>query len=236
MPDPKYYDPVKAHEYYMRTRELKGREPAKLKTDAKKDAFNYSKTQIDKAKKKRLEGLSEDRKKDVERLRNIAEMKRAAIRKQVEDLMNKLSAASDKRRQELSAERTKAMEQIVKRAQSRIDALPKAPKGLSKEAARKFAEDRAKKVAQIKGEATTARQKVAESNRAKRLDYSKGVATIKGAVRERGRNQNAMVSAELKQGIEKARNLYSKLKEEAIQKYKDELDQERTAISKSRNI
>lgn len=40
-----YYDPVKAHEYYMRTRELKGRKKAQL-NDEGKEVFSYAEKQI----------------------------------------------------------------------------------------------------------------------------------------------------------------------------------------------
>lgn len=63
-----YYDPAKAHEYYLRTRELKGRQKGvddpktkgrnkktglgALKTKGKKEAWAYTQKQIAKAKKK----------------------------------------------------------------------------------------------------------------------------------------------------------------------------------------
>lgn len=38
-----YYDPVKAHEYYMRTRELKGRRSATKLNDEGKKVWAYTK-------------------------------------------------------------------------------------------------------------------------------------------------------------------------------------------------
>ena len=47
----KYYDPVKAHEYYMRTRELKNkREAESLKTTKQREIWQVSKDSIAKAK------------------------------------------------------------------------------------------------------------------------------------------------------------------------------------------
>ena len=46
-----YYDPQKAHEYYMRTRELKGRRSATKLSDEGKKAWSYTKNEI-KAEKK----------------------------------------------------------------------------------------------------------------------------------------------------------------------------------------
>jgi len=42
------YDPVKAHEYYLRTRELKGRRSvSQLRGKSKKEGWLYTKNQID---------------------------------------------------------------------------------------------------------------------------------------------------------------------------------------------
>lgn len=48
-----YYDPVKAHEYYMRTRELKGRSTTSLNDEGKK-VWSYTKNNIKTEKKLRL--------------------------------------------------------------------------------------------------------------------------------------------------------------------------------------
>ena len=41
-----YYDPVKAHEYYMRTRELKGRRSTMKLNDEGKNVWAYTKNEI----------------------------------------------------------------------------------------------------------------------------------------------------------------------------------------------
>lgn len=49
-----YYDPKKAHEYYMRTRELKGRSTSSLNDEGKK-AARYVKNQLTEERKKKIE-------------------------------------------------------------------------------------------------------------------------------------------------------------------------------------
>lgn len=49
-----YYDPAKAREYYLRNRELKGRQSTKGMSDTQKEALGYSKHQIGEAKKSEL--------------------------------------------------------------------------------------------------------------------------------------------------------------------------------------
>ena len=48
-----YYDPVKAHEYYMRTRELKGRRSATKLNDEGKKVWAYTKNEISSKKKEK---------------------------------------------------------------------------------------------------------------------------------------------------------------------------------------
>lgn len=48
-----YYDPVKAHEYYMRTRELKGRRSTTKLNDEGKEIWAYTKNEITSEKKEK---------------------------------------------------------------------------------------------------------------------------------------------------------------------------------------
>lgn len=49
-----YYDPVKAHEYYMRTRELKGRRSTTKLNDEGKEIWAYTKNEITSEKKEKV--------------------------------------------------------------------------------------------------------------------------------------------------------------------------------------
>lgn len=46
-----YYDPVKAHEYYMANRELKGRRSTSSLDDTGKEIWSYTKSKITEEKK-----------------------------------------------------------------------------------------------------------------------------------------------------------------------------------------
>lgn len=69
-----YYDPVKAHEYYMRTRELKGRKSTKGLNEAGKNAAEYVKTQVDAERKQKLEEAKTNRNASLESARNAKAM------------------------------------------------------------------------------------------------------------------------------------------------------------------
>ena len=62
-----YYDPEKAHEYYMRTRELKGRSTTSLNDEGKK-IWSYTKNNI---KSERLQRSKKSRRSEIRRLRNF---------------------------------------------------------------------------------------------------------------------------------------------------------------------
>ena len=64
-----YYDPQKAHEYYMRTRELKGRSTTSLNDEGKK-IWSYTKNNI---KSEKTAKVKEEQEKRDQRLRNFVQ-------------------------------------------------------------------------------------------------------------------------------------------------------------------
>lgn len=55
-----YYDPVKAHEYYMRTRQLKGRKSTAGLSSGQRETAAYVKYQLDEERKGKAEALRSD--------------------------------------------------------------------------------------------------------------------------------------------------------------------------------
>lgn len=79
----KYYDPVKAHEYYMRTRKLKGRdgERSAPMNDAGREAKSYVSKNV-------REEFAEKRKKHNEDTKNTLSRMRSETRSKIEDAQN----------------------------------------------------------------------------------------------------------------------------------------------------
>ena len=75
----KYYDPVKAHEYYMRNRELKGRRSTSKLSDEGKKVWQYTKQQITEEKKSKVEAEKEAKDQKTEELREKASATRERI-------------------------------------------------------------------------------------------------------------------------------------------------------------
>lgn len=93
-----YYDPVKAHEYYMRTRELKGRKSTAGLNDEGKGAATYVKGQIQGERKIRTEVARTARRQNMEsateKAKSAIASGAAATRRKVSDLRHKLSRMS----------------------------------------------------------------------------------------------------------------------------------------------
>jgi hypothetical protein len=185
-----YYDPVKAREYYLRTRELKGRRSTRKLTKAGREVWKVAKSEIDAEKKTTYEDARETQKKEVTVIREKAKKKREA----------------------LAAKIKKAMLELTSDTKAKIEAVPKVPKGLPKEARAKAAEERRKKIEKIRGESKQERKESSNKGRADRLK----------------------ISADLKGSVEKARANYEQIKErikaDYEQKYQSEFDAIRTSV------
>ena len=93
-----YYDPVKAHEYYMKHRELKGRNSTSGLNDEGKSAASYVKEQLTTERKSKVESNKEDTTNQIDKLReqkksNI-EVHKAAMQSQIDRLKAKLRSMS----------------------------------------------------------------------------------------------------------------------------------------------
>ncbi len=206
------YDPVKAHEYYERTKQLKGSGRRGKLTDAQKAGVAYTKKVVGEDRKQALERASEENKTSVEQLRQKAQERREEIRQKLQEIMDRLSD-----------EATVTREKITDDVQAKIDALPDAPENLTKAQRSEFAAKRREEIAKIRGEAEGKRKDVNVYVKAKK----KGERDISSAVREQ-------IGADLKQSFEKAKKTYESAKEEIKKKY--ELEARREAESVVANV
>ena len=88
-----YYDPVKAHEYYERTKKLKGRKTGTSLNDSGKEAKTYVKNQINAKRDRDLKNAEAQSNKRTEERKKSAERETYDnIRKESEELGKKLDA------------------------------------------------------------------------------------------------------------------------------------------------
>ena len=108
-----YYDPVKAHEYYMRTRELKGRmSTAKLNDEGRKVA-DYVKKQLNDERSQKVQSHSNLTNNQIESLRDQktenVENHKQQMQTKIDGLKDKLSNMS---KQQKAANKERIMSEI----------------------------------------------------------------------------------------------------------------------------
>jgi DNA polymerase III delta prime subunit len=206
------YDPVKAREYYLRTRELKGRRSASaLKTESKKERWAYVKDQVKTERTESMGSAREGNSAQIKALRAKASSRRGDIRERLKQV---IALLTEDRKEDLS--------DIKEDVNAKIAALPPIPKGVSKARRAKLSADRKEEIATIRGEAKEDRAEVSEDTKAAKTT-ERATAT---ASREK-------VSADLKVSVNKARENYKKLKEELKANYEAEYQKEYDAIKNS---
>lgn len=102
-----YYDPVKAHEYYVRNRELKGRENASLSKESRQrqsEGVSYVSNEISKRRQSELDA-------------NTAKVKGLT------DTATAKTEAHKARMEKLQADVQKAREEIVSKIQARLEQI-----------------------------------------------------------------------------------------------------------------
>jgi len=97
-----YYDPVKAHEYYLKNRELTGRKSTAKLNDAGKNAAQYVKERLTTERKSRVQSHKDQTDSQIERLRDQkqanVESHRNAMQGKIDDLRNFLKGMSKEQR------------------------------------------------------------------------------------------------------------------------------------------
>ena len=93
-----YYDPVKAHEYYLKNRELKGRRSTAKLNEEGKNAAKYVKEQLNNERKQKVEIHKEGTNSAIDSLRgkkkSVVEAHKNAMRAKIERLREKLKGMS----------------------------------------------------------------------------------------------------------------------------------------------
>ena len=109
-----YYDPQKAHEYYMRTRELKGRRSATKLSDEGKKVWSYTKNEIKAEKKAKVEGEQEKRKQTITALRERASATREQISARLKELNDALTKRASRKKEAIDSDKKSDLEDIEK--------------------------------------------------------------------------------------------------------------------------
>jgi hypothetical protein len=244
MPSKQYYDPVKAREYYLRTRELKGRKKGSSTPPParKKRPQRESKEDIEEREKGALDLIKKNYQAETEALRENASKRREAIKEKLSAFLEQVSEATEQKsvkisdqnkseKEKIAAKRKADAEQISADAKRKIAQLPEMPKNLNSYSQRRWRKKRSEELAKIRGEADSAREKVfneasqeidkanANTGRVKEA-LREGSNKIKTSEKDKAKASTDKVAAELKSSLSNAREEYDKLKDAFRKKYK----------------
>lgn len=200
-----YYDPQKAHEYYMRTRELNGRSTTSLNDEGKK-IWSYTKSNIKSEKTAKVKEEQEKRDQKITELRAKADATKEQISSRLKELNEALTKNASYKKKSIDTDKDSELEDIEKESSSekeRIDNKKNAeierlmaieiPSGLSKAERAKRVAERTEKIAKLRTDAKSDKAKI-----------SSDAKSDKAGVRTDATNKKAKVSSDTKE--EKAEN------------------------------
>lgn len=213
------YDPVKAHEYYIRNRKLKGRQSTKGFDQKQLEGLAYVRSQVAEKKKKQLETARMTEIHGVEQARQAAE----AIRKDVatklqafRDLVTKANAEATARTDTAKAK----ADQIKTQLQSTIAALPPIPKGVPEATRKALAAQRSAMIKVLTGQADSNLKQLADTTNKASLSERTSLETTRQSVSSDATARLQKASSDLKAALAKQMATYkaAKLKIEAESK------------------
>lgn len=249
-----YYDPVKAHEYYMRTRELKGRRSTSKLSDEGKKIWSYTKNSIKEEKTAKVEAEKEKRNQQTEQLRVRASETRDRISEKLKELNELLSKQAVSKKEAIEKQKQVDLENARKKAEQETERLREKmtaeieklmavtiPKSLSKEERAKRIAERNEKIARLRSDASAEKTKLSENLKSEKADVNKTATSSKDKVTEDTKanrlknSKNVSVereacSQELKTAVAAAREAYKAAKTELDSSYEEIFQREYDSI------
>lgn len=230
-----YYDPVKAHEYYMKNRELKGRPTSALNDDGKK-IWAYAKNSISSEKKARIKAEQDKRDNKIADLRMKAESTKEQISSRLQQLNDILTLRAAKQKKNIDESKESDLDEIEKNSVSRKERIENRknaeikslmsmtiPSGLSKKERAKLIAARSEKIAKLRNDAKSAKVRINDSAKADKTEVRNNAVNSKNDISEQtksdksfntdnAKNERAKVSSELKSAVNAAREAYNSIK------------------------
>jgi len=165
-----FYDPTKAHDYYIKNRQLTGRTTSKMST-IQKEAWAYSKDAI--KNKKNLE-VTTNQNTEVKSIDQL----RAEMSKTRERISSKLKLLNDA----ITAKTDQQNKVIQDKRKAEIDSLPPIPKKISAASRAILVEQRSKEISSINDGAKDDKLAVSGDSKKQRTANSADTASNRGAI------------------------------------------------------
>lgn len=209
----KYYDPIKAHEYYMQHRKLKGRRKTSSLSQEGREVWNVAKSNITTEKKTAVEKMREKQKKETEALRARAKQTRERISNKLKLLNDALTRKAKNERKRLSDANKAQIEQIRNK---------KPPPGLTKAEKAEWDRKQRAKIANVR-----------ENTEGKKENLSADTTANKTNNRESAKEQREKVGADLKAALKSTREKFNAAKKNLNDSYEKVYDSEYDKIAKT---
>ena len=229
-----YYDPSKAHEYYMKNRQLKGRKTGDLNEQGK-DIWTDTKSNITEEKKNRIKEYQQQEQIDIQNLRTKAEQTRLEITNKLKALSEALNAkfktAGDSLTKEqkdqlevINRQREKEQKKIQEQKQEKIQEINKdsslTPEEKQAQKA-KLGEQFSKKSTDVKEKYSKETEQVRTDISAERQQNSSDKKTESTKNSEAAKTERTKVATDLKAAIQKARDTFTANKDSLDKSYED---------------
>lgn len=222
------YDPVKAHEYYMKIRELKGRKKAEdTSSDQMNQEWNTSRSALDKAKQAELDAAGGGKTTTPTSKKTSAKSaekakKTQALKERGASLRQKLSDSAKSTQAKKEALAAAEYIRLEKERKKEIDSLPPIPNNIPSDQRKVLLAKRQEEIAKIIGEydALYAKAYAAQAT-------PEELAAQKAKSKEEAKKKKESLS-KLKKKVTAARESYEdvqkKIKEKYDKKYSEEYE------------
>jgi len=173
-----YYDPVKAHEYYLKVRKLKGRQSTTGFDQKQREGLAYVRSRVAEVKKNKLDAARTTAIHGAEEARAAADAIRQDVAKKLQafkDLVEKTNATADARTAQVVAK----AQQVKEKLRATIAALPPIPKGLPPEARKALEEHHSAIVKVLTGQAQSNVDQLAKQESNTRLSERTSLETTR---------------------------------------------------------
>lgn len=195
----KYYDPVKAHEYYMRNRELKGKRSSSALNEEGKKVWASTKNEIAEEKKAASTAIKTEHDTKIEALRSKAAATNKSITARLDQLERTLAKKAEREKEAIDKKRSAELDKLLEM---------KIPEGLSKEERAKRIARRDQKIAKLYSDSKEDKAKVSNDIRSEKATNQSNASA-----------ERTRVATELKSAISAAREAYAKSKTSLDESY-----------------
>lgn len=207
-----YYDPTKAHDYYERTKKLKGRSTSGM-SDEQKKTWNYVKEGVTTEKKQKTEEIQTSSTAEIEGLKSEASSVRERISEKLKSWLEKITGQTSSEKQTLSKTAQQQKEQIQIEKQRKLDALPAIPRTASLAQKERLRASNDQKRVSINAEAKEKLAQITETTSEKRSGISEKASGEKSSTRESAGQERKVVVEKLKTSISSVREKVKAIKE-----------------------